>query len=133
MSVRVIMSDYHTRVNDVPMLLIFLDAVMCLSLQVSELKQLNRLISDQEVYGLRTIRVPVKRYGLVEELIRAEMDKEQSNVKLGKALYFMSSCAAILIGCNPCLAHLSIHPSFCLSIFLVWAPNIELGIGLLFI
>jgi len=47
------------------------------------LKQLNRLISDQEVFGLRTIRVPVKRYGLVEELIKAEMEEEQSNVKLG--------------------------------------------------
>jgi len=47
------------------------------------LKQLNRLISDQEVFGLRTIRVPVKRYGLVEELIRAEMEEQHSNVKLG--------------------------------------------------
>jgi len=56
------------------------------SLQVSELKQLNRLISDQEVYGLRTIRVPVKRYGLVEELIRSEMEKEQANVKLGNGI-----------------------------------------------
>ena len=59
---------------------------VCSSLQVSELKQLNRLISDQEVFGLRTIRVPVKRYGVVEELIRAEMEEEQSNVKLGSCI-----------------------------------------------
>jgi len=50
------------------------------------LKQLNRLISDQEVFGLRTIRVPVKRYGIVEELIRAEMEEEQSNVALGRSV-----------------------------------------------
>ena len=50
------------------------------------MKQLNRLISDQEVFGLRTIRVPVKRYGVVEELIRAEMDEEQANVKLGNCI-----------------------------------------------
>lgn len=46
------------------------------------MKQLNRLISDQDVFGLRTIRVPVKRYGVVEELIRAEME-DHFDVTLG--------------------------------------------------
>ena len=62
---------------------------MFLTLQVSELKQLNRLISDQDVFGLRTIRVPVKRYGIVEELIRAEMEEEQSNIKLGSSVSYV--------------------------------------------
>jgi len=53
---------------------------------VSELKQLNRLISDQDVFGLRTVRVPVKRYGVVEELIRAEMEEERSNINLGSSI-----------------------------------------------
>jgi len=63
-------------------------------LQVSELKQLNRLISDQDVFGLRTIRVPVKRYGIVEELIKAEMEK-QSNVKLGSRISCLTNVEII--------------------------------------
>jgi len=106
------------------MLLVFLDADICFSLQVSELKQLNQLISDQEVHGLRTIRVPVKRYGLVEELIKAEMEEEQSNIKLGIALYFVSSCELILTGCSLHFAHLSNRLSLCLFIFLIWALHI---------
>ena len=60
--------------------------IFAVTLQVSELKQLNRLISDQDVFGLRTIRVPVKRYGVVEELIKAEMEEEQTNVTLGSSV-----------------------------------------------
>jgi len=59
--------------------------------QISELKQLNRLISDQEVFGLRTIRVPVKRYGVVEERVRAEFEEEQSNIKLGNISYLIAT------------------------------------------
>lgn len=73
----------------------FLDDIMCSSLQVSELKQLNRLISDQDVFGLRTIRVPVKRYGVVEELIRAEMEEEQSNIKLGSCILCLADVEVI--------------------------------------
>jgi len=62
-------------------------------LQVSELKQLNRLISDQDVFGLHTIRVPVKRYGVVEELIQAEMEEAQTNMKLGSSILCVISSA----------------------------------------
>jgi len=74
-------------------MLLFLIITLFSTLQVSELKQLNRLISDQDVFGLRTIRVPVKRYGVVEELIRSEMEEEQSNIKLGSSMscLFISS------------------------------------------
>jgi len=51
------------------------------------LKQLNRLISDQDIFGLRTIRVPVKRYGIVEELVRAEMEEDKSDLTLGEVVF----------------------------------------------
>jgi hypothetical protein len=41
---------------------------------VAQLKQLNHMYGDHEVYGRQTIRVPVKRHGIVEELIRKEVE-----------------------------------------------------------
>jgi len=46
--------------------------------QVAHLKQLNHMIVDQDVFGLRTIRVPVKKHGIVEEIIRADTEANVS-------------------------------------------------------
>jgi len=45
----------------------------CLShLQVTQLKQANNLIRDQDFFALTTIKVPVKRFSLITELIAEE-------------------------------------------------------------
>lgn len=49
--------------------------------QVAELKTLNKLIRDQDFYALKTIKVPVKRFGLLTELIEEE-NKNNDGAKL---------------------------------------------------
>jgi len=48
------------------------DSLQNLSLRfripVSELKRLNNLITDQEFHALKTLRVPIKKHGLLSEL-----------------------------------------------------------------
>ncbi|CAG5134944.1 unnamed protein product [Candidula unifasciata] len=39
---------------------------------VSELKRLNKLIQDQEFYGLKVLKVPMKKYGILSEEIANE-------------------------------------------------------------
>ncbi|XP_041369913.1 lysM and putative peptidoglycan-binding domain-containing protein 3-like [Gigantopelta aegis] len=52
------------------------DTLQSLALQyacpVSELKRINKLIRDQDFFALRFIKVPVKRFGLMSEIIAQE-------------------------------------------------------------
>ncbi|XP_064648787.1 lysM and putative peptidoglycan-binding domain-containing protein 3-like [Lineus longissimus] len=50
--------------------------------QVSELKRINKLISDQEFFALKVIKVPVRRHGLLTELIKEENRKRKNGPKL---------------------------------------------------
>ncbi|XP_046581503.1 lysM and putative peptidoglycan-binding domain-containing protein 3-like [Haliotis rubra] len=45
------------------------------SCPVSELKRINNLIRDQDFYALRKIKVPIKRFGLLSEVIEEEKKK----------------------------------------------------------
>ena len=44
--------------------------------QVSELKRINKLIRDQDLYALKKIKIPVVRYGCVQE----QIEKEETNI-----------------------------------------------------
>ena len=46
--------------------------------QVADLKRLNKLISDQDFFGRKRIRVPVIRHGVLEERIQME-DKQSTH------------------------------------------------------
>lgn len=45
--------------------------------RTSELKRLNNLIRDQDFYALTVIKVPVKRFGLLTELIEEEKEAKK--------------------------------------------------------
>ena len=47
-------------------------------LQVSELKRINNLMKDQDFFALRVIKVPMKRHGLLSEIVEEE-NKQMSN------------------------------------------------------
>ncbi|XP_054159602.1 lysM and putative peptidoglycan-binding domain-containing protein 3-like [Oppia nitens] len=36
---------------------------------VSQIKQINHIMSDHEFYGLRTVRLPVKKYGILSDVL----------------------------------------------------------------
>ncbi len=50
---------------------------------MSELKRINNLIRDQDFFGLRVIKVPMKRHGLLSELI--EQEQQNSSAKSNSA------------------------------------------------
>ncbi|GAB6027347.1 LysM and putative peptidoglycan-binding domain-containing protein 3 [Chamberlinius hualienensis] len=56
------------------------DSLQSLSIKygckISELKRKNNLITDQEFYGLKSIKIPVKRFGLVEEELLKELEEK---------------------------------------------------------
>ena len=41
-------------------------------LQMSELKRINNLIKDQDFFALRVLKVPMRRHGILSELVRQE-------------------------------------------------------------
>ena len=49
-------------------------------LQVSELKRINNLIQDQDFYGLKVLKIPHLRHGLLSELHhgQAQVDQQQA-------------------------------------------------------
>ncbi|CAH1797965.1 unnamed protein product [Owenia fusiformis] len=61
------------------------DTIQSIALQygcpVSELKRLNNLIQDQDFFAKKVIKVPIKRHGLLTELIEKE-NKENKNSKI---------------------------------------------------
>lgn len=46
---------------------------------IPELKVANNFISDQEFYGLRLIKIPVKRYGILSEVFAQQVQNKQEN------------------------------------------------------
>lgn len=50
-------------------------------LQVSELKRVNNLIREQDFFALRVIKVPVKRHGLVREMIEQEQMQREETIE----------------------------------------------------
>ncbi|XP_046373576.1 lysM and putative peptidoglycan-binding domain-containing protein 3-like [Haliotis rufescens] len=60
------------------------------SCPVSELKRINNLIRDQDFYALRKIKVPIRRYGVLSEIIEEEKKKkprETFSTELNSASY----------------------------------------------
>lgn len=55
---------------------------------MSELKRINNLIRDQDFFGLKTLRIPMKRHGLLTELIQGQLNGDahsNSSSPLGAA------------------------------------------------
>lgn len=50
------------------------------SCPVSVLKQVNHLVADQEFYGLKVIRVPTKKHGLLYELLALENEENRQRL-----------------------------------------------------
>ena len=48
---------------------------------MAELKRINNLIRDQDFYAKRVIKVPVKRHGLLTELMEQENQRQLSEIK----------------------------------------------------
>ena len=44
--------------------------------QISELKRINKLIRDQDFYALKKIKIPVVRYGCVQE----QIEKDETDI-----------------------------------------------------
>ena len=40
---------------------------------MAELKRINNLIQDQDFYGLKTVRIPLRRHGLLTELVQEHL------------------------------------------------------------
>lgn len=57
--------------------------LVCFIPQVSELKRINKLMQDQDFFALKSIKVPIKRYGLLTEML-----EEQKKVGAAAASYF---------------------------------------------
>lgn len=51
-------------------------------LQVAELKRINNLIKDQDFFALRVIKVPMKRYSLLTDLVNEENKEAANSAKL---------------------------------------------------
>lgn len=62
------------------------DSLLSISLScncsVEELKRVNRLINDQEFYGLRFIKIPVRKYGLLSEVLIHQFNKTSQPISL---------------------------------------------------
>jgi hypothetical protein len=48
-----------------------------LSFQVAELKSINKLIRDQEFFALKVIKVPIRRHGLLTDLILIDEENKK--------------------------------------------------------
>lgn len=46
---------------------------------VNQVKRLNNLITDQEFYGLRKIKLPLGRLGLLEDVLKQQITKDSTN------------------------------------------------------
>ena len=62
------------------------DSLLSISLScncsVEELKRVNRLINDREFYGLRFIKIPVRKYGLLSEVLIHQLNKTSQPISL---------------------------------------------------
>lgn len=48
--------------------------------QISDIKRANHLISDQEFYGLKNLKIPVRKYGLLTEILPSvSADQQESS------------------------------------------------------
>lgn len=49
---------------------------------VEELKRVNKLINDQEFYGLRYIKIPVRKYGLLSEVLIHQLNQTNKPISI---------------------------------------------------
>lgn len=47
--------------------------------QISDIKRANHLISDQEFYGLKTLKIPVRKYSLLTEILPSVSAEHQES------------------------------------------------------
>lgn len=51
--------------------------ISCFLLQISEIKRANNLMSNQEFFAMNTVKIPVKKHGILSELVK---QNESENV-----------------------------------------------------
>jgi len=69
--------EYTIKPNDS-----LLSIALSCNCSVEELKRVNKLINDQEFYGLRFIKIPVRKYGLLSEVLIHQLNQTNKSISL---------------------------------------------------
>jgi len=73
-----------------------------ISTNVSQIKQMNHLMSDQEFYGLRVLKLPAKKYGILSDVLVHQINSQQCHPSLAD-----NTPLTVNIGISQHLSHTS--------------------------